>query len=423
MSTTRFASDDDDREQHRDPHHDRVVARGDRGDVVLADPGDREDELDHERARDDEAEQRAGGRDGRDQRVPEHVQADDAPPAKPLRLRRADVVLLQRLEHRPADEPREVAPSARGRARTPGRILCSQPSSQPFVGNRFAFRAHEVDQQRRDQEARDRVADVREEHRRVVDAGVLRKAAITPSGIPTTTAKRNASRPELERLREVLLDDVVHGPVAQHERRAEVEREDALHVERVLDVPGLVEVELPLEVRLDLGRAPPARAGGTGCPRSAASAGTSARSRGACTGIVQSSRRMMNAVTSVVLPRFLPKTQAGRCRAPPACFESVEHLALLDRHLGQVDLVEQVDVERVLDRRPLEVRVRDVPVDGMIGSGAVLVRSASLRAACRSRTGRRCPACSSPWRPGRRSPCRRSSCCCSPSRTSRARGS
>jgi hypothetical protein len=52
----------------------------------------------------------------------------------------------------------------------------------------------------------------------------------------------------------MLLDDVVDGPVARHERRAEVEREHALDVVRVLHVPGLVEVELPLQVLLDRDR-------------------------------------------------------------------------------------------------------------------------------------------------------------------------
>jgi hypothetical protein len=49
----------------------------------------------------------------------------------------------------------------------------------------------------------------------------------------------------------VLLDDVHHIAVTQDERRPEVEREDALHVEQVLLPRRLVEVELPFEVRLD----------------------------------------------------------------------------------------------------------------------------------------------------------------------------
>ena len=46
----------------------------------------------------------------------------------------------------------------------------------------------------------------------------------------------------------MLLDDVVHVLAAEHERRAEVEREDALDVVEVLLPPGVVEVELALEV-------------------------------------------------------------------------------------------------------------------------------------------------------------------------------
>ena len=51
--------DDDHREHHRDPHRHGVVAAGDRDHEIAADPGDPEDELDDERAGDQEAEQRA----------------------------------------------------------------------------------------------------------------------------------------------------------------------------------------------------------------------------------------------------------------------------------------------------------------------------------------------------------------------------
>jgi hypothetical protein len=54
-------------------------------------------------------------------------------------------------------------------------------------------------------------------------------------------------------------DDVVHRLVAQHERGAEIEGEDSLDVVRVLHVPGVVEVELALQVRLDRGRYRPLR--------------------------------------------------------------------------------------------------------------------------------------------------------------------
>src|SRR4029077_14554740 len=54
---------------------------------------------------------------------------------------------------------------------------------------------------------------------------------------------------ELGRDREVLLHDVVHALVAQHERRSEVETGDSDDVALVLDVPRLVETELVVEVR------------------------------------------------------------------------------------------------------------------------------------------------------------------------------
>ncbi len=52
----------------------------------------------------------------------------------------------------------------------------------------------------------------------------------------------------------MLLDHVVHVLVALDERRPEVERRDVADVVQVLRPPGLVEVELPVEVRLDGGR-------------------------------------------------------------------------------------------------------------------------------------------------------------------------
>ena len=129
-----------------------------------------------------------------------------------------------------------------------------------------------------------------------------RNAAITPSGIPNTIANSIARSTELERLREVLLDDVVHVVVAEHERRPEVERGDALDVERVLHVPRLVEVELSLEV--------PWTAGVTarslrrnGLPSICRIIRNVIRMTSSRTGIVQSRRLMMNpAMSGLCLP-------------------------------------------------------------------------------------------------------------------------
>src|SRR5690349_1229137 len=52
----------------------------------------------------------------------------------------------------------------------------------------------------------------------------------------------------------MLLDDVVDRLVALDERRPEVKLEDALDVIDVLRVPGLVQVVLAIQVRLDRGR-------------------------------------------------------------------------------------------------------------------------------------------------------------------------
>src|SRR6266480_180495 len=99
---------DDHRGQHGYPHHNRIVTVRDGVDEVAADARDREDELDHERAGDDQTEERRRRRHGRNERVAEHVEEDDAAVAEALGFGRAHVILLHRLEHRATDEPREV---------------------------------------------------------------------------------------------------------------------------------------------------------------------------------------------------------------------------------------------------------------------------------------------------------------------------
>jgi hypothetical protein len=66
--------------------------------------------------------------------------------------------------------------------------------------------------------------------------------------MPTIIAS-SIARLQLGRDAEVLLDDVVHRLVAQHERRAEIELRHAHDVALVLDVPRLVEAEIAIEVR------------------------------------------------------------------------------------------------------------------------------------------------------------------------------
>ena len=168
MSTTRFAMMIDHREQHGQAHHDRVVARVDRGDVVPADAGDVEDQLDHERARDDEAEQRPGGGDrpgsaSYGARAARRRAGSAGPwPARSARSPAA----ASRASCRARAARR--APSARSRARSPAGS-CAAMSTSRWSVTAPHFERDEVDHQRRDEEARHRVEDVREEHRRVVD--------------------------------------------------------------------------------------------------------------------------------------------------------------------------------------------------------------------------------------------------------------
>src|SRR5262245_44484468 len=81
------------------------------------------------------------------------------------------------------------------------------------------------------------------------------------------------------------------------------------------------------------------------------------------TGIGQSSRRMMKPATGPPYSRSSVKgsESGGAVMAPPDSL-SPSCTRLLDLDLGEVDLVQEVQVVRVLDRRLLELHVR-VPVD------------------------------------------------------------
>ena len=203
----------------------------------------------------------AAAGDGRDQRVAQHVQPDDAAAAQSLRSRGADVVLLERLEHRAAHDPgeqRHRRVAERDRRQDPGLPAGLDPVRRE-AGDVSPFDREEVDEQGADQEVRDRVAQVDEHHRHVVDDRVLLQRRDHAERDPDDHGPEHRQAPELERHGEVLLDHVVHVPVALDERRAEVERDDALDVPEVLEVPGLVEVVLALEVALDRRRHGPVR--------------------------------------------------------------------------------------------------------------------------------------------------------------------
>ena len=73
----------------------------------------------------------------------------------------------------------------------------------------------------------ERVADVHEGHRDVVGPGVRPKRSDDPERDADYEGPEHREHTEMERDREALLDDVVHGLVSQRERRAEVQREDA----------------------------------------------------------------------------------------------------------------------------------------------------------------------------------------------------
>src|SRR5215204_3451418 len=92
------------------------------------------------------------------------------------------------------------------------------------------------------------------------------------------------------------------------------------------------------------------------------------------TGIVQKRRRMMNFVTASHLPlpwgRGNPAGWPERRALRPSLPEARVVLVRLDLDLGQVELREQVDVERVLQVGPLLLD-RRVPVDRQDRHGPV----------------------------------------------------
>src|SRR3954452_11143302 len=96
--------DDDvaDRRDQDDALDDRVVAREDGVERELAEAGQDEDLLGHHRAGDQQAELEAEDRHDRQEAVAQRVAADDLALAEPLRPCGADVVRIQRLEHRGA---------------------------------------------------------------------------------------------------------------------------------------------------------------------------------------------------------------------------------------------------------------------------------------------------------------------------------
>ena len=111
------------------------------------------------------------------------------------------------------------------------------------------LRREEVDEERRDEERWNGEAEVREEHQQVVGDAVRAQRGEDAERDADDDREQHREAAELRRDREVLLHDRVHVLVPQDERRAEIERRDVLDVLEVLLVPGLVEPELPVEVR------------------------------------------------------------------------------------------------------------------------------------------------------------------------------
>ena len=98
---------DHDRQQERQPHHHRVVARADGSDEVAADPGDAEHGLDDEGSGQEQAEERRRRHHRRDGRIAERMHEHDPPAEEAPRPRGADEVSLECLQHRSPQQPRD----------------------------------------------------------------------------------------------------------------------------------------------------------------------------------------------------------------------------------------------------------------------------------------------------------------------------
>jgi len=97
-----------DRKKDRGGHDQRIVPVVDGADELAAQSADGEDRLHHHGARDDIGDLGAGIGDDRDQRVAQRMLEDDLPAVDALGARRADVVLVERVEHAGLRQTRRV---------------------------------------------------------------------------------------------------------------------------------------------------------------------------------------------------------------------------------------------------------------------------------------------------------------------------
>ena len=137
-------------------------------------PGDAEDLLGHDRARDQRSELKAEHRRHRDQAVPERVLADDRPLAQALGAGGAHVVGTERVEHRRAHLPHQ-----HGARPVPSTIagisMClrfstgsSRKGTYPPAGQPVQVDREDDDHQQAEPEVRDRKAEQGRRRRRVV---------------------------------------------------------------------------------------------------------------------------------------------------------------------------------------------------------------------------------------------------------------
>ena len=206
-------------------------------------------------------------------RVAQDVAAPDDPVGEALGLGRADVVLVEHVEHRGAGDPEDHGEGdARQRQRGQHEVLERVPRGVELPGEQavedeepgdagrieaavLAARhgqpaeldREDVLEQEREEEDGDRDADEGEDHRRVVEEARPAAGGEVAERDAERDGDEHREEAQLDRRWEALEEDVQRVRTGEHAgRRAEVALEDAADELAVLDPDGLVEAELGL---------------------------------------------------------------------------------------------------------------------------------------------------------------------------------
>jgi len=217
---------------------------------ILPQPGDREHALRHHRARQQPAHLRGHHRDDGDERVFERVLGDDGPLQQALAARRADVVVLHRLEqvgaHHAGDGARRRPPQHEGGQDQVREGLETRDGEEPeLVGE-------QVLHEQSDPEHRHRDSRQREGHQGDVEGAVLFDGGDDARRDADGPGKEEGGQRQLDRVGKGVGDQVGDLPV-HLVGVAEVAARGVGDVVDVADVPRVVEVHALAQVLHDGG--------------------------------------------------------------------------------------------------------------------------------------------------------------------------